>query len=146
LDETRDSSRAHHSLHWIRYHIQWYETNLLELARYAKKQPKIGTVIRKLYDEYVEVREKKHQERMKHFISPFKDQELAKALLEHLSVRYVHGEASTVSAFLKELVENEELRSEVEKRFGKPIEDKRLEAIAADSAWEQIDAIIEPKK
>jgi len=92
-----------------------------------------------MHVHFQEEREKERNKMLEEKILPFfKDKALARPIIVMWSADVLLGEKKTVFDFLEELMQNKELRKELEKKFGSPIEETRLKAIINEKAWPDI--------
>lgn len=135
--------------HWpflAYYHFKAYESRIMELIRVMHKSPKLIEAVKKTYQNFRRKRDKEMEKLLNPLVALFKDKELARSTIKQFMVLLSQGYVKNPSQFLKQLQGKKDIRVRVEERFGKPIDDSRLEAIIADPAWEKIGESIKKKK
>jgi len=116
-----------------------FNIQLEQIMGYALKQFKFAEQIREIFNEYLESQKKVLESMLSDVLLGFKDKELAKAVL----ILY-YKEAFLLDMelyiFLVQLSQSLELRRKLEKEFGQPIDEERLNNLIAEEGWKDIES------
>ncbi|MEM2154174.1 MAG: hypothetical protein QXV52_03945 [Nitrososphaeria archaeon] len=116
-----------------------FNIQLEQIMGYTLKNYKFAQQVNQIFNEYLESQKKILESMLSDVLLGFKDKELAKAVL----ILY-YKEALLLDMelyiFLVQLSQSLELRRKLEKEFGQPIDEERLNNLIAEEGWKDIES------
>jgi DNA-binding HxlR family transcriptional regulator len=121
------------------HNVSRYEIMLKTLITEILNSPALAKAVK---DTYQRLRKEEKETIKKYedkFCAEFKDKELSKVVVSQFALMKSYGEVKTLKDFFKKILEDELSHKAIEKRFGKPISEKRLKNLLSDPAWKTLD-------
>ena len=120
----------------VSFHIEAYESRIMELMRVAIYDPKLRETIKNMYaNSKKEDDDEKTEKNIQEIIKPFNNKELAKIMVGQYCALLVQGIVKTPSDFIKILKTDENLRQKIKRLYGTEINDETLISFMSDSGW-----------
>ena len=120
-------------------YLDQYQTQIENLILSIKNNDKYGESIKSIFEDFIRDQKKNVEKEIIKALTNFEDKELARAVL----VLYF-GSAFTYNMelyiFLVQMAQSEELKVKLEKEFGAPVEEERLNKLISESAWKDIES------
>ena len=120
-------------------YLDLYQTQTKNLTAYIKKNQTFGDQIREMFKEFIKEQKKNAGKVIEEALTNFEDKELARAVLT-LYFKKVFTYNMELYIFLVQVSQSKELKDELEKDFGAPVEEERLNKLISESAWKDLES------
>lgn len=122
----------------VTYHVQAYESRIMELIRVALQSSKLREAIKNVYKDFKEGDDKRRNNLIQEVVGPFQDKELAEPMMKEYCGLLVQGLVKKPTDFFKMIKNNDQLKEKIEHDFGTTLDKKRLLSFFEDPGWKVI--------
>ena len=120
-------------------YLDQYQAQIKNLVSYIKEDDKYSKEIKAIYEDFIGEQKKKVEKEINEALTNFEDKELARAVLV-LYFQSVFAYNMELYIFLVQMAQSPDLKAKLEKEFGSPVEEERLNKLISESAWKDIES------
>ncbi|MGQ9781423.1 MAG: winged helix-turn-helix transcriptional regulator [Nitrososphaeria archaeon] len=125
--------------HIVLLYLDSYQTQVKNLTTYIRKNRAFGDQVKEMFNSFIESQEKNARKVIEEALSNFEDKQLARAVLS-LYFKKVFAYNMELYIFLVQVSQSKELRNELEKEFGEPVEEERLNKLISEESWKDLES------
>lgn len=120
-------------------YLDQYQAQIKNLVSYIKEDEKYSKEIKVMYEDFLSEQKKNVEKEINKALTNFEDKELARAVFV-LYLQNVSTYNMELLIFLVQMAQSPELKAKLEKEFGAPVEEERLNKLISESAWKDIES------
>ncbi len=128
-----------YSQHIVLLYLDLYQTQVHNIMTYLRKNQAFADQVKEMFKSFIENQEKDARKVIEEALGNFEDKQLARAVLS-LYFKKVYSYNMELYIFLVQVSQSRELREELEKEFGEPIEEERLNKLVSEDAWKDLES------
>jgi hypothetical protein len=128
-----------YSDHLILFYLDQYQEEIKNLISSIKGNNKFSVEIEGMFEEFIGEQKKNVEKVIEKALNDFKDKELAKAVLG-LYFESAFAYNMELYIFLVQMAQSPDLKARLEKKFGAPVEEERLNKLISEDAWKTIES------
>ncbi|MGD0329079.1 MAG: winged helix-turn-helix transcriptional regulator [Nitrososphaeria archaeon] len=123
----------------ILFYLDQYQEEIKNLISFIREKNKFSVEIEEMFEEFIGEQKKNVEKVIEKASNNFEDKELAKAVLG-LYFESVFAYNMEMYIFLVQMAQSPDLKARLEKEFGAPVEEERLNKLISEDAWKDIES------